>query len=142
MPDTEYDPELSEHVANLFRRWLDHYEQVERRSTRVGSPRASSRNCSRLLGRSRLDAPSTRALWVYDFRTNQHFTLKTEPLTREHLNGFVARFRTDEQHKREESENLRRSTYEELDARPDFNLDVSAYLEDKVARGSRTDPAA
>jgi type I restriction enzyme M protein len=78
-----------------------------------------------------LDAPSTRELWVYDFRTNQHFTLKTQPLTREHLNDFVAQYRPDERHKREESENFRRWTYEELDARPDFSLDVWAYVEDK-----------
>ena len=47
------------------------------------------------------DAPSTRELWVYDFRTNQHFTLKTQPLTREHLNDFVAQYRPDERHKRD-----------------------------------------
>jgi type I restriction enzyme M protein len=78
-----------------------------------------------------LDAPSTRELWVYDFRTNQHFTLKTQPLTREHLNDFVAQYRPDERHKRQASETFPRWTYEELDARPDFNLDVWAHVEDK-----------
>ncbi|MFM8330307.1 MAG: class I SAM-dependent DNA methyltransferase [Candidatus Methylumidiphilus sp.] len=33
--------------------------------------------------------PWTRALWVYDLRTNKRFTLKTNPLRREHLDGFV-----------------------------------------------------
>jgi type I restriction enzyme M protein len=28
--------------------------------------------------------PWTRELWVYDFRTNQNFTLKQNPLSREH----------------------------------------------------------
>lgn len=78
-----------------------------------------------------LDAPSTRELWVYDFRTNQHFTLKTQPLTREHLDDFVGQYRPGERHKREESESFRRWTYDELNARPDFNLDVWAHVEDK-----------
>jgi type I restriction enzyme M protein len=34
--------------------------------------------------------PWTRKLWIYDLRTNRHFTLKTDPLKREHLDGFVA----------------------------------------------------
>jgi type I restriction enzyme M protein len=78
-----------------------------------------------------LDAPSTREVWVYDFRTNQHFTLKTQPVERQHLDDFVALYRPGERHKREEAENFRRWTFEELDGRPDFNLDVWAYVEDR-----------
>ena len=33
--------------------------------------------------------PWTQQLWVYDLRTNQHFTLKQNPLRREHLQDFV-----------------------------------------------------
>jgi len=36
------------------------------------------------------EAPWTDKLWVYDFRTNVHFTLKTKPLRREHLDDFIA----------------------------------------------------
>ncbi|WP_382326393.1 N-6 DNA methylase [Hydrogenophaga sp. UC242_50] len=36
------------------------------------------------------ETPWTRKLWIYDLRTNQHFTLKTNPLRREHLDEFVA----------------------------------------------------
>src|SRR5205807_2232694 len=32
---------------------------------------------------------ATRELWVYDFRTNQHFTLKTKTLKRSDLDDFV-----------------------------------------------------
>jgi hypothetical protein len=78
-----------------------------------------------------IDTPSTRELWVYDFRTNQHFTLKTQPLERQHLDDFVAQYRPGERHKREEAENFRRWTYDDLDARPDFNLDIWASVEDK-----------
>src|SRR5207248_3554392 len=31
----------------------------------------------------------TDNLWIYDFRTNQHFTLKQNPLRREHPQEFV-----------------------------------------------------
>ncbi len=33
--------------------------------------------------------PWTRQLWIYDLRTNQHFTLKTRPLKRADLDEFV-----------------------------------------------------
>ena len=36
------------------------------------------------------ETPWTRKLWIYDLRTNRHFTLKTDPLKREDLDGFVA----------------------------------------------------
>lgn len=36
---------------------------------------------------------NTRRLWVYDLRTNQHFTLKTNPLRRADLDEFVALYR-------------------------------------------------
>ena len=33
--------------------------------------------------------PWTEELWVYDYRTNQHFTQKQNPLRRSHLEDFV-----------------------------------------------------
>ncbi len=38
--------------------------------------------------------PWTRKLWVYDLRTNQHFTLKTNPMKRGDLDEFVALYKT------------------------------------------------
>lgn len=35
------------------------------------------------------ETPWTRTLWIYDLRTNQHFTLKTNTLTRADLDDFV-----------------------------------------------------
>lgn len=40
--------------------------------------------------------PITTETWVYDFRTGQHFTLKQRPLTRAHLDDFVAAYRAGE----------------------------------------------
>ena len=39
------------------------------------------------------ETPWTKELWVYDLRTNQHFTLKENPLRDEHLADFIAVYR-------------------------------------------------
>ena len=39
------------------------------------------------------ETPWTRELWVYDLRTNKHFTLKQNPLRYEHLAGLRRRVR-------------------------------------------------
>jgi type I restriction enzyme M protein len=44
--------------------------------------------------------PWTRKVWVYDLRTNKHFTLKTRRLTRGDLDDFVSCYRPGELHKR------------------------------------------
>ncbi len=36
---------------------------------------------------------STKRLWVYDLRTNKHFTLKTNPLQRSDLDEFVSLYK-------------------------------------------------
>jgi len=80
------------------------------------------------------ETPWTRELWVYDLRTNQHFTLKQNPLRPEHLQEFVDVFRPGERHLREESERFHRFSYEDLIARDKVSLDITwlrdASLED------------
>ena len=44
--------------------------------------------------------PWTSTLWVYDFRTNVHITLKTNPLKRSNLDDFVACFHPENRHER------------------------------------------
>ena len=46
------------------------------------------------------ETPWTRKLWIYDLRTNQHFTLKTNPLKRADLDEFVRCFKPGERQKR------------------------------------------
>jgi len=68
---------------------------------------------------------ATEELWVYDFRTDQRFTLRERPLKRADLDGFVAAYRPSHlRHKREESERFRRFSYAELVARDKLNLDI------------------
>ena len=42
--------------------------------------------------RARPEAPWTSKLWVYDFRTGQHFTLRQNKLSAHHLDDFVERY--------------------------------------------------
>jgi len=46
------------------------------------------------------EAAWTERLWVYDFRTNREFTLKTNPLKRTDLDDFVACYHADNRHDR------------------------------------------
>lgn len=73
--------------------------------------------------------PWTSKLWVYDLRTNQHFTLKQNPLTRTHLDEFVDAA-SRPHHQREESERFHSLTYDELIARDKVNLDIT-WLRDE-----------
>ena len=66
----------------------------------------------------------TKGLWIYDLRTNQHFTLKTRPLVRADLDDFVECYRPGARHQREESERFHHFTYDELMARDKASLDI------------------
>ena len=46
------------------------------------------------------ETPWTRRLWIYDLRTNMHFTLKTNPLKREDLDDFVKCYVPEARHLR------------------------------------------
>ena len=66
----------------------------------------------------------TTELWVYDLRTNKHFTLKQNPLTRADLDDFVACYNPADRSRRQESERFKRYTYDELVARDKVSLDL------------------
>jgi type I restriction enzyme M protein len=46
------------------------------------------------------EKPWTKAVWVYDLRTNMHFTLKTKRMTRADLDGFVGCYQAENRQKR------------------------------------------
>ena len=46
------------------------------------------------------ETPWTKKLWIYDLRTNMHFTLKTNPLQRKDLDEFVALYNPANRHER------------------------------------------
>lgn len=68
--------------------------------------------------------PWTKEVWIYDFRTNQHFTLKTQQLKYEHLQDFIKCYNPKNRFKRKETESFKKFTYEEIIARDKTNLDI------------------
>src|SRR5438876_10480700 len=77
----------------------------------------------------------TERLWVYDLRTNQNFTLRTNPLTRAHLDDFVACYHPENRHQRQESERFRVFSYDELLKRDKVSLDLF-WLRDESLEGA------
>jgi len=69
--------------------------------------------------------PQTDKLWIYDLRTNKHFTLKTNPLTYQDLKDFIKRYNTENRHERTETERFKPYTYQELTQRDKANLDIT-----------------
>jgi type I restriction enzyme M protein len=86
------------------------------------------------------ETPWTKTLWIYDLRTNQHFTLKQRPMRPEHLADFIACFNADDRLKRTETESFRPFTYEELIARDKVSLDI-IWLQDENLEDSENMPA-
>jgi type I restriction enzyme M protein len=83
--------------------------------------------------------PWTEKLWVYDLRTNKHFTLKTNPLTRQDLDDFVKCYNAENRHDRNESERFKAFTYDELVQRDKVNLDI-LWLKDESLEDSENLP--
>ncbi len=74
--------------------------------------------------RAASEKPWTNRLWIYDFRTNQHFTLRTRPLKRSALDDFIRAYNPANRHERTETERFRSFSYDELIARDDVSLDI------------------
>jgi len=64
------------------------------------------------------EQPWTQRLWVYDLRTNKHFTLKKRPMRRSDLDDFVSSYLPGrDRGERVDSERWKPFTYDELIAR-------------------------
>ena len=75
--------------------------------------------------------PWTEKLWVYDLRTNKHFTLKQNPLRRADLDAFVAAYQPGAPRtERQEDKRWKAFTYDEIVARDKANLDIT-WLKDE-----------
>jgi type I restriction enzyme M protein len=78
------------------------------------------------------EKPWTTKLWVYDFRTNQHFTLKTRAMKRGHLDEFVECYKPGNRGERVESKRFKSFIFEELLARDKANLDIFWLKDDSL----------
>jgi type I restriction enzyme M protein len=88
------------------------------------------------------ETPWTKKLLIYDLRTNQHFTLKTNPLKREDLDEFVKCYNPSNRHERKATWSERNADgrwraydYEDLIARDKASLDIF-WLKDESLEAS------
>lgn len=84
----------------------------------------------------------TKRLWIYDFRSNVHYTFKTKKLIRAHLDEFVTCFHVEDRRRRKptwSNTNLegrwRAFSLEELLQREKVNLDI-VWLKDESQKSS------
>lgn len=70
------------------------------------------------------EKPWTEKLWIYDFRTNKHFTLKENQLKYEDLQEFIKCYNPENKLERKETERFKAFTYEELIKRDKVSLDI------------------
>lgn len=89
--------------------------------------------------KSASEKPWTDKLWIYDFRTNMHFTLKTNPLKYQNLQDFIHCYNPQNRHDRKETERFHVFTYEELMQRDKVNLDIF-WLKDESLEDSANLP--
>jgi type I restriction enzyme M protein len=82
--------------------------------------------------------PLTKEIWVYDYRTNIHHTLKKNPLKLDDLKDFIICYNPANRHKRKETYlnesnpegRWRKFTLDEIIARDKTSLDIT-WLKDK-----------
>ena len=85
------------------------------------------------------ETPWTKDLWIYDFRTNLHFTRVAKPLMRADLDDFVACYNSNNRLDREETERFRYFSYDDLIKRDKANRDIF-WLRDESMEDSATLP--
>lgn len=116
------------------------------------------------------EKPWTKDLWIYDLRTNQHFTLKTNPLATEDLMDFVECYfgetkggakrpaepkratnddgspgtarPTRSRANRKETERFKKFTHDEIVGRDKANLDIFWLKDESLEDGENLPPPA
>ena len=82
--------------------------------------------------------PWTKEIWIYDYRTNVHHTLKKNPLKSDDLKDFISEYKPNNRAKRKETYHpetnpegrWRKFSFQEIVARDKTSLDIT-WLKDK-----------
>ncbi len=93
------------------------------------------------------EKPWTKKLWIYDLRTNMHFTLKTNPLKREDLDEFVKCYNPANRHTRKATWSdknpdgrWRAYEYDELVNRDKASLDIFWLKDESLSESDNLPP--
>ncbi len=78
--------------------------------------------------------PNSKAVWIYDFRTNMHFTLRKNTLKSSDLDDFVKCYSTADRSKRKEdkAERFKRFAVDDLLKRDKLNMDITWLKDDSL----------
>ena len=74
----------------------------------------------------------TKETWIYDLRTNMHFTLKTKKLANSDLDDFIKCYNPDNPNKRQETDRFKKFAYDDIIARDKTNLDIFWLKDDSL----------
>jgi type I restriction enzyme M protein len=74
----------------------------------------------------------TKGVWIYDLRTNKHFTLKTKTLKLDDLRDFIDSYNPENRHERKESDRFKYFSYSELISRDKASLDIFWLKDDTL----------
>ena len=86
------------------------------------------------------EKPWTEKLWIYDLRTNTHFTLKENPLKFEHLQDFIKCYNPENRHNRQEIERFKAFNYDELMQRDKVSLDIFWLRDESLEDSDKLPP--
>ena len=86
------------------------------------------------------ETPWTKDIWFYDFRTNEHFTLKQNPLSLGALQDFISCYIAKDIGARQETDRFKKFSYDQLVSRDKANLDIF-WLRDETLEDSDSLPA-
>jgi type I restriction enzyme M protein len=86
------------------------------------------------------EKPWTEKLWIYDLRTNMHFTLKENPLRLEDLQDFIKCYNPENRFDRKETERFKVFGFDELMQRDKVSMDIF-WLKDESIEDSANLPA-
>ena len=93
------------------------------------------------------ETPWTKKVWIYDLRTNKHFTLKTSSMKREDLDEFVKLYNPANRHERKATWSAKNPEgrwrvyeYDELIARDKASLDIFWLKDDSLADSDNLPP--
>jgi len=76
--------------------------------------------------------PWTKEVWIYDLRTNVHFTMKKSPMKFEDLKDFIYCYKPENRRQRKETERFKKFSYKEIIARDKTSLDIFWLKDDSL----------
>ena len=85
------------------------------------------------------EKPWTEKLWIYDLRTNMHFTLKENPLRLEDLQDFIKCYNPENRFDRKETDRFKAFSLDDLMQRDKVSLDIF-WLKDESIEDSANLP--